>query len=156
MLGMEDRIGEKPIERRGTAHLSANLKRCGPAGDPAGYGVGRKPTARRYGVKSSVTVKLDRYISASRPTSLNADWRSLRLYDEPEAIAADAVHMRIDDGDRCSGSHHRLDGISTLAQHANSGLRRQVVWRTDHAAECCGSMPVPSSRRTGPTLELAI
>jgi hypothetical protein len=42
--------------------------------------------------------------------------------------------VRIDDGDRRRGGHHRFERVAAFAQHLERGLRRQRVRRDRHAA----------------------
>lgn len=49
------------------------------------------------------------------------------LADQPEAVAADRVHVGIDDGDRRGHRDHRLDGVAALGEDVAAGLGRQMV-----------------------------
>ena len=49
--------------------------------------------------------------------------------DEPEAVAADAVHVRVDHGDRRGGADHRFDGIAAFAQDGERRLCGERVRR---------------------------
>ncbi|MCS5780955.1 hypothetical protein LNP24_11105 [Klebsiella pneumoniae subsp. pneumoniae] len=53
-----------------------------------------------------------------------------RRHDQPEAIAAKAIHMGIDDGDGRRGSHHRFNGAAALAQDRQRALTGEVVGAT--------------------------
>lgn len=64
------------------------------------------------------------------PAGVNGDGVSLRRHDQPEAIAAEAIHMGIDDGDGRRGSHHRFNGAAALAQDRQRALTGEVVGAT--------------------------
>ena len=67
------------------------------------------------------------------PAGVNGDWVSLRRHDQPEAIAAEAIHMGIDDGDGRRGCHHRFNGAAALAQDRQRALTGEVVGGHRHA-----------------------
>ena len=72
-----------------------------------------------------------------------------RLAHQPEAVAADAVHVRIDDGDRRRHRDHRLERIAAFGEDRASGFRRRAMRRADDAAAMSGgvrSMSVASLR----------
>src|SRR4029078_813727 len=59
---------------------------------------------------------------------------SARPAHEPERVAADGIHVRVDGGDGGCGCDHRLERVASLAQRVERGLRRQRVRRHGHAA----------------------
>ena len=66
-----------------------------------------------------------------RAAGLDAAHPAARLAHQPEAVAADAVHVRIDDRDGGRHGHHRLDGVAALGQHRPAGLGGEVMGRGD-------------------------
>jgi hypothetical protein len=53
-----------------------------------------------------------------RAASVDADRFAARLGQNPEAVAADRVHVRIDHGNGGGHGDHGLGGAAALAQHA--------------------------------------
>ena len=55
------------------------------------------------------------------------------LMHQPEAVAADRVHMRVDDGDRRGHRDHRLDGVAALGENGATGFGREMMGRGDRS-----------------------
>ena len=68
----------------------------------------------------------------SRAAGRNANRRLTTPFDDPKPIAADPVHMRIDDGDCRCGGHHRLDRCATGSKDSRPA---------SDAARCGAVMP---------------
>src|SRR5262249_2891671 len=135
MLGMEYGVVEEPGEGKVPAYMVADLEGRHPPADGAGHRIRGERAARRHGIHPFDPIKIDGDAAASRSAGLDADGRRSRPRDEPETIAADAVHMRVNHRDRRGGGHHGLDGVSALAQHRNSDLRRQMMRRAHHSTQ---------------------
>jgi hypothetical protein len=67
------------------------------------------------------------------PAGVDAGRRPARLRDQPEAVAADAVHVGIDHGDGRGGGDHGFDGVAALAQHGQPCLGGQMMGGDHHA-----------------------
>src|SRR5664280_1291907 len=63
-----------------------------------------------------------------------------RFADQPEAVAADMVHVRIDRGDRGGHREHRLDGVAAFGEDDAAVLDRGGMRRTDDAATMSGAV----------------
>src|SRR5664280_1081128 len=63
-----------------------------------------------------------------------------RFADQPEAVAADMVHVRIDRGDRGGHREHRLDGVAAFGEDDAAVLDRGGMRRTDDAAAMSGAV----------------
>ena len=64
------------------------------------------------------------------------------LADQPEAVAADVVHVRIDRGDRGGHREHRLDGVAAFGQDGAAVLDRGGMRRANDAAAMSGGVEV--------------
>ncbi len=60
--------------------------------------------------------------------------------DQPEAVAADRIHMGVDDGQCCRHGNGGLGRVATSLQDIEPGLRRQMMRRRHHAAIGLGRM----------------
>ena len=61
-------------------------------------------------------------------------YRSARGEDQPEAVTADAIHVRVDDGDRRRGGDGGVHGVAATAEDGAAGLGGEPMGRGDHAA----------------------
>jgi hypothetical protein len=68
--------------------------------------------------------------------------------DEPEPVAADAVHVRIDHRDRGRRGDHGFDGVAAFAHHRASGLGGECMGRDGHATAASERRKVHSRIRT--------
>ena len=65
------------------------------------------------------------------------DLLGLRVVDDREQVAADAVHARLDDGEHRRGGDGGVDRVAAVLQHLEPGRRRQrwlvaiMPWRAD-------------------------
>jgi len=57
----------------------------------------------------------------------------LRVVDDGQQVAANAVHARLDDGENGGGGDRGIDGVAAILQHFQAGGRRQRLARGDHA-----------------------
>ena len=71
--------------------------------------------------------------AAAAPQASIPIGRLARLGDQPEAVAADPVHVGIDHRDGGRGRDHGLDGVAAFPQHRQAGLCREVMGGHDHA-----------------------
>ena len=64
----------------------------------------------------------------------HADGLAAAFADEPEVVTAEAVHVRVNDGDRRGSCDHGLDSVTAISKNREAGLGCKVVGRDDHAA----------------------
>ena len=62
------------------------------------------------------------------------------LADQPEAVAADMIHVRIDRRDRGGHGDHRLDGIAAFGENGAAVLDGGAMRRADDAAAMAGGV----------------
>ena len=103
-----------------------------PPGYRARHGVGREGTPGRNRVEPSRSIPLGCGPSRGRTAGIDRDRFRSRCVHDPEAVAADGVHVRVDDGDGGGGGDHRFDGVAALAQHREPGLGGEMVRGDDH------------------------
>ncbi len=143
VAGIADGVGKQPRQRHAPAQ---RLARPGARGMPAGHRpgdrVGRHPAAERDRCEARFTVALDAGSLCRRTARFEAAGRLIRPRDQPEAVAADAVHMRVGNRDRGRGRDHRFDGVSAFAQDRQRTLRSQGVRRDRHAAAAADGVPM--------------
>ena len=89
-------------------------------------------------VVALVAVALPRRQAPGRAAGLDAVHAPARLAHQPEAVSADAVHVRVDDRDRRRHGDHGLDGIAALGQHRLAGLGREAWGAATAAVEKIG------------------
>ncbi len=134
VTGVMFRVRQQPGERQPPAPAPADFERRVPARDRPGHRVGGERSARRNGLAAAASVHLDARLLAGPPAGHDGRRLPSRLGDQPEVVPPEAVHVRIDHGHGGRNRHGRLDGVSALAQHGQSGLRGQMVRRHDHSA----------------------
>ena len=128
-----DRVGEKIAPRQAPAEGRRDLGRHLPAGNRPGDGQCRVRPARRDRVIALGAVALDRRQRPRPAAGVDGAGRPSRLRDDEEDVAADPVHVRIDDRDCRRRRDHRLEGIAAGPQHLRPGLGRRAMRRHDHA-----------------------
>ena len=102
-----------------------------PAADRAGDRQGCIRPAPRDRVVALVAIALDRREAPGGAAGLDRAHASAGLADEPEPVAADRIHVRVDDRDRRRHRGHRLDGVAAFGQDGAAGLGRERVGRRD-------------------------
>ena len=143
-----DRVGEQIRQRQARAHGGGEFMGEHPAADGAGHGQGGVGAAGGDDVDLKRAVALDRRPCAGEPAGLDGPHAALGFVDQPETVAADAVHVRIDDGDRRGHREHGLDGVAALGDDVATRFRGEAMGggrggagkdlcRT-HGASCCG------------------
>src|SRR5207302_4491283 len=78
------------------------------------------------------------------PTRRSSD---LGLAHQPEAVAAEVVHVRVDRGDRRRHGHRGFDRIATFGKREAPGLDRIAMRRRYDAATMSGRMKDRKSTR---------
>jgi hypothetical protein len=115
ILGVEDRVFEESSERELAAPALADRERLLPAADGSGDGIGRVGAAHRDARAAADPVIVAGCLCGGRPAGFDRNDRRIRTGDRPEPVAADAVHVRVDHGDRGGRRNHRFDGVAALA-----------------------------------------
>jgi hypothetical protein len=117
MLRIMNRVLEQPPERQRAAErvLRPAMRKL-PARHGARDGIGGERTARGNRRESARAVLVDGGGERSRPTRLDPNRFGARTRDQPEAVAADAVHMRIHDSNGRGSGDHRFDCVAAFAQ----------------------------------------
>ena len=65
-----------------------------------------------------------------------------RLADQPEPVAADMIHVRIDGGDRGRHGDHCLDGVAAFGEDVAAVFNGGTMRRADDAAAMAGSVEI--------------
>jgi len=68
-------------------------------------------------VLPGIAIKPRRRLGAGTARAHDGAHAPRRLADQPEAVTADMVHVRIDRRDRRRHREHRFDGIAAFGQH---------------------------------------
>ena len=137
--------GRQQNVKRQLAALS--LRRVGsehPGGDRARHGERGERTARRNLVMAGIAIEPRRRLGARASCSHQRTHAARRLADQPEAVAADVIHVRIDRRDAGCHGEHRLDGVAAFGENGAAVLDGSRVRRADDAAAMSGAMQVHS------------
>jgi hypothetical protein len=121
MNGIVQEIGQRNL----AAERACNIKRCLPATDRTGHRGGRIDTAHGNLVIALVVIMVQRRFAAGRTARFDRMHFPTRFADQPEPVTANAVHVRIGDGDGRGHGDHRLNGIAALSQNGAAGLCRR-------------------------------
>ncbi len=124
-----DRIAKKIDERQAGAMGARRFERQHPASDRAGDCECSKRPARRNALV--LAVELQR---RPRTGTAHGDERAHaagRLADEPDTVAADMVHMRIDHRNGRCHCDHGLDGVAALGKRHAPGFDGRLVRGAD-------------------------
>jgi hypothetical protein len=139
LLGMADGVGQQPGQRQGCLPVRGAGQRTRPAAHGAGHRQrGQRPAAGDGLGVALACIPADVGGSGGRAAGVDGQWRRRalgRVVDQPEAVAADGVHVRVDHGDGGGRGHHRLHRGAAVTQHVAAGLGGQVVGGNHHAAE---------------------
>src|SRR5271166_537780 len=79
-----------------------------------------------------------------RAASIDADGRAAAVANQPEIVAAKAVHMRIDDGNDRRCSDDSFDSIAAVTQDAESSFGGQMMRSDYHAPPSAGGFHLHS------------
>jgi hypothetical protein len=127
------RVDDGVLEQRrppdGRAHRrAAVLVRGPPARDDAGHGEGGVAAARRHAgaVAGAVRLRIDGRSRAARAVE-RAQRAAAGIMDEPEVVAAHAVHVRVDDGNGGGGRDGGVDGVAARFEDGEPGFGREDV-----------------------------
>ena len=102
-----------------------------PPGQGAGDRIGGQRTAPGNARHAGIQVR--RHASPGCATGIDRTHGLARRMQQPEAIAADAGHVRIDHGQCRGNGNRRFDGVTALAQDIEAGLCCQRMRGDDGA-----------------------
>src|SRR5215207_4751156 len=77
---------------------------------------------------------------ARKPGGIDHTHTAGTVTEQPEAIAANMIHVRVDDGNGRRHGDHRLERVGALAEDVASGFRGSVMRRSNDAAVMSGRM----------------
>ena len=137
-----DRILEQVATAAACRRSRAELERLAPARDRARDRVGRERAARRESrCRPALPVEVERRRRrAARRRRRCATGSLAGLAHQPEAVAADGRHVRVDDGEVAA-----IATVASMALPPSRSTRRpasrgQMMGRRDHAAAGAGSI----------------
>jgi hypothetical protein len=78
-------------------------------------------------------IEIQRRQRTGRAAGVDRHRIALRRHNQPEAVAADAVHVRINHGDGGGGGDHCLNGVAARAQYRQRAFTGEMVRRNRHA-----------------------
>ena len=146
MLHLDE--GEQ-IGQRDTAFFIDKRQRFLPAADRARHRQRRQRSTRGNGRTVPLFgVPVRRCQSGGKPARGNRDRALTLAMDQPEPIASNPVHVRIDNGDGGCRRNHRLDRGAARIQNIGPDFRRNAMRRRKGAAQTKRSFyhVAPSSR----------
>ncbi len=133
--------GRKQVGEGNTPAMSfGGFERQHPARDRARHRECCERSARRDRFVLAIEFRTGIGASATRRHQ-RADAAG-RLAHEPEAVAADVVHVRIDGGDHRRHRHHGLERIAAFGERGASGLDGCGMRRADDALAVAGGVEV--------------
>ena len=143
VLGVADRRSEQVGQRQASAQRASGFQCQHPAGNRAGHGERRQRAARRD--RLIFAVELGPRIGAG------ATWRhqrahpSRRLVHEPEPVAADLGHVRVNRGDGRGHRHHGLERVAAGGQGGASRLNGGMMWSGNDTLAVPGGVEIHGS-----------
>ncbi len=140
LAGVPDGRREQYVERQLPARGARRLDGQSPAADRARHGERGQRPARRD--RLVLAVELGSGACARRTTSLDRTHAAAPFADQPEPVAADMVHVRVDRRDRRRHGNHGFDRVAALGQDRAPGFRRRMMRRRDDAAAMAGAVQV--------------
>ena len=130
-----DRVGEEPlpVDPRAQA-LSTVSVRLPPARDGARDGEGRRPAARGDRCTVARAVGLEARRAGGAPGGVESEQvPALAVVNEPDVVAANAIHVGVDHGDGDRGGDGGVEGTASGPEDGQPRLGRQRVRRRDEA-----------------------
>src|SRR5262245_2685334 len=130
VAGVVDRRLQIATERK----AAVGRMRLGPTGNRARHGQSRGNNAFERDLVQSFACKPCKMRAGrgAATTSQISDPTGLALMDQPERIATDAGHMRVDDCENRTGSDCGIDSGSAGSQDVHASHRRQRMRRGHH------------------------
>src|SRR6516164_6391933 len=135
---LRDRWREQSFERQFSPARPRRFVGEYPAADRAGHGQRRERAAGRYGLV--IAVKLGLGLEGRRTRRHDGAYAPRRLANDPEAVAAKMVHMRIDGGDRRCHGEHGFDRIAAFGEDGAAGYDRRKMRRADDTSSVPGAV----------------
>ena len=89
-----------------------------------------------------LAIERDRRVRPGRPRRHQGTHAAGWLAHQPEAVAADVVHVRIDGRDGRRHRDHGFERVATLGQDRAPGRNCHVMRRADRAAAMAGAVQV--------------
>ena len=130
-----DGVVEQACQRQPATERLAGIMEGGvPAGNCAGHRAGSHAATKGNRTVTCVAISVDRGRCRRSAATLQPAWSLTWTGNQPEAVATDAVHVRIDNGDSGRRCDHGLDRVAAVAQHAGGALSRQCMRCNRHAA----------------------
>ncbi len=152
VAGMADGRFEECRQRQAAALGLGGFQRQGPSRDRTRHREGRERPALRDDVVAVLAIERHGGIGAGAARPHQGAHPSGALAHEPEAVAADVVHVRIDRGDRGRHGNHGFERIAALGKDRAAGLGRGAMGRGDHAAAVARGMEVHQLAAASPRL----
>jgi hypothetical protein len=128
-------IADRAVEAALQGQPPVRGVRLGPARHGAGHreGTGQHPAIGHFG-KATPSEGIDRAAGRRPAAAVDvAHLFGLRVVDQPERIAADAGHMRIENRQRGAGGERGIDGRAARPQRVDAGGAGQRMRRGHHA-----------------------
>ena len=91
---------------------------------------------------SGVAIEADGGLRAGAARGHQRAHAAVGFADQPETVAADVIHVRIDGGDRRSHGDHGLDGVAAFGEDGTAVFDGDVMRRGDDAAAVAGTMQI--------------
>ena len=132
-----DRVVQQHARRQLAAERPREILRQHPAADRAGHGQRRERATSRDDVMTRIAIGRNRRPRASEAAGLDHAHAAARFADRPESIAADPVHMRVDDRDCGCHGEHGLDRIAAFGEYRLAGARGVDMRRGDRCLREC-------------------
>ena len=130
-----DGIGKETLKWQVAAErFPRPIEREFPAANSSGDRVRRERATKRNRVETLRTIIINRSRGCRAAAGFYPDGRRAGRRDQPETVAADAIHMRIGDRDRGSGRDHCFDGVAAITQNCKRALRGERTRRHSHSA----------------------
>ena len=141
LAGLGGGMAKQHLERqRAALCLGGFERRQHPATYCSWYCQCRERPARRDRLVFAVKLR-PRVLAGAAPSHQRAD-AARRLAEEPEAVAADTVHVRITHRDRRRHRDHRFERIAALGEHGAPCFGGRAMRRADDAAAMSGGVEV--------------
>ena len=128
---MTNGFGEQVAQGQATADGAGIIEGQRPAADCSGHGQGGLGAAGGDRLAFKRAIAGERGIAAGGAAALEGPHPAPGVTHQPEAVAADGVHVRIDDGNRRGHGDHGLDGVAAQDEDIAAGLGCQLMGRRD-------------------------
>ena len=125
------RVRNRAFEHAGKRQPPAGFMRLGPTRDRARHRQGGRDYApQRNLVQPSLLQRRERRAACGLAAAVEVfDLAGPGVVNEPERVAAQSRHVRIDHRQHGAGSDRSIDGRATRAQHVDAGRGRQRMRR---------------------------